>query len=114
MKLSRKQFWLLALVGVPLALWVLYRLIYPSYTWRQKITVTVETPSGDVSGSSIAEVSWWGTPKILPDATPRHNAKKAEATVVELPNGQHLFALIKTAHLIARAVIFESSRIHFQ
>ncbi len=107
MKLSRKQGCLLALVAVPLVLWAVYRLIYPSYTWHQKITVTVETPSGEVSGSSIAEVSWWGTPKILPDATPRHNAMKAEATVVELPNGQHLFALIKTSHLIARAVIFD-------
>ncbi len=28
------------------------------FVWRQKIAVTVETPSGEVSGSSVSEVSW--------------------------------------------------------
>ncbi|MCV2869555.1 hypothetical protein OEW28_13045 [Defluviimonas sp. WL0002] len=28
------------------------------YHWRQNMTVAVETPSGEVSGSSVSEVRW--------------------------------------------------------
>ncbi|MCB1452429.1 MAG: hypothetical protein KDJ43_02190 [Rhizobiaceae bacterium] len=80
---------------------------YPRYEWRQKITVEVETPQGLVSASSVAEIAWWGVPKILPEATPRDWSVNAEAVVVPLPDGKYLFALVRTAHLIARAVLFD-------
>ena len=102
-------FWKFGLVACLLVLagYLGWRIMYPSYEWRQKITVEVETPQGPVSGSSVAEIAWWGVPKILPDATPRDWAVKAEAVVVPLPDGKYLFALVKTAHLIARAVLFD-------
>ena len=28
------------------------------YSWRQKLTVTVDTPAGEVSGASVSQVSW--------------------------------------------------------
>jgi hypothetical protein len=28
------------------------------YSWRQKLTVTVETPAGEVSESTVSAVSW--------------------------------------------------------
>ncbi len=84
-----------------------WRFMYPSYEWRQKITVEVDTPQGPVTASSVAEVAWWGVPKILPEATPRDWSVKAEAIVVPLPDGRYLFALVKTAEVIARAVLFE-------
>ena len=28
-----------------------------NYTWRQKLTITVETPAGEVSASSVSQVS---------------------------------------------------------
>ena len=28
-----------------------------SYSWHQKLTITVETPAGEVSGSSVSAVS---------------------------------------------------------
>lgn len=67
----------------------------------------METPQGPVSASSVAEVAWWRTPKILPDASPRDWSVNAEAVVLRLPDGRYLFALVRTAHLIARAVLFE-------
>lgn len=83
------------------------RVAYPRYEWHQKITVEVETPQGPLSASSVAEVAWWGVPKMLPDASPRGWSAKAEAVVLRMPNGQYLFALVRTAHLIARAVLFD-------
>lgn len=93
-----------ALVAAGVAAW---RIPYPSYEWRQKITVDVDTPQGPVSASSVAEIAWWGIPKILPDASPRDWSVKAEAVVLPLPNGRYLFALVGSAHLIARAVLFD-------
>ncbi|MBN9039430.1 MAG: hypothetical protein J0H53_25500 [Rhizobiales bacterium] len=83
------------------------RVAYPRYEWHQKITVEVETPQGPLSASSVAEVAWWGVPKILPNVSPRGWSAKAEAVVLRMPNGQYLFALVGTADLIARAVLFD-------
>jgi hypothetical protein len=103
------KFWKFGLAACLLVLagYLGWRLMYPSYEWRQKITVEVETPQGPVSASSVAEIAWWGVPKILPDATPRDWSVRAEAVVVPLPDGRYLFALVKTAEVIARAVFFD-------
>lgn len=95
------------LLGLLLAGFVGCRVAYPSYEWRQKITIEVETPQGPVTASSVAEVAWWAHPQILPDASPRDFSVKAEAVVLQLPDGRYLFALVRTAHLIARAVLVD-------
>jgi hypothetical protein len=64
------------------------------YSWRQKITVTVETPAGDVSASSVSQVSWrkrW----IQTDGSPWSRDVTGEAVVVEVTPGRYLFALLK-------------------
>jgi hypothetical protein len=103
------RFWKIGLVACLLVLagYLGWRFMYPSYEWHQKITVEIDTPQGPVSASSVAEIAWWGVPKVLPDATPRDWSVNAEAVVVRLPDGKYLFALMRTAHLIARAVLFE-------
>jgi hypothetical protein len=66
-----------------------------SYEWNQKLTVTVETPSGDVSGSAVTAISWnknffsggWG-------GAAWHSQVKGEAVVVDLGGGRMLFALL--------------------
>jgi hypothetical protein len=66
------------------------------YAWRQKITVTIDTPAGEVSGSSVSEVSWrkqW----IRWDGMGWYYDLTGEAVVVEVTPGRYLFALLKSA-----------------
>lgn len=70
-----------------------------TYEWHQKTTVTVETPDGTVSGSSVILVS--ATPSWSVDGKYLGNAVKmnvtGEATVVEVRPGKYLFALLDGA-----------------
>lgn len=66
------------------------------YAWRQKLTVTVETPAGEVSASSVSVVSWrkhW----IQTDGMGWDYDLTGEAVVVEVAPGRFLFALLKGA-----------------
>jgi hypothetical protein len=63
------------------------------YSWRQKIIVTVDTPAGEVSGSSVSAVSWrkhW----IPTDGRGWSDDMTGEAVVVEVTPGRYLFALL--------------------
>jgi hypothetical protein len=66
------------------------------YSWRQKLTVTLETPAGEVSASSISAVSWrkqW----IRWDGMGWYYDLTGEAVVIEVMPGRYLFALLKGA-----------------
>lgn len=66
------------------------------YAWRQKITVTIDTPAGEVSGSWVSEVSWrkqW----IRWDGMGWYYDLTGEAVVVEVTPGRYLFRLLKGA-----------------
>ncbi|MBL9062972.1 hypothetical protein [Tabrizicola sp.] len=66
------------------------------YAWRQKLTVTVATPAGEVSASSVSAVSWrkqW----IRWDGMGWYYDLTGEAVVVEVAPGRFLFALLKGA-----------------
>jgi hypothetical protein len=65
-------------------------------SWRQKLTVVVETPNGEVSGSSVTEITkrdqrgnWF-----FPDARGVYSEVKGEAVAVEVLPGKWLFALL--------------------
>jgi hypothetical protein len=66
------------------------------YSWHQKLTVTVDTPVGEVSASSVSAVSWrkhlirWDGMGWSYDLT-------GEAVVVEVTSGRFLFALLQGA-----------------
>ncbi|WP_417411863.1 hypothetical protein [Hoeflea sp.] len=65
-------------------------------SWRQKVTITVATPNGEVSGASVMEISWsGGIPFIVGDARGGGFKLTGEAPVLQLGNGRYLFALIK-------------------
>lgn len=67
-----------------------------SYSWHQKLTITVETPAGEVSASSVSAVSWrkhW----IQTDGMGWSYDLTGEAVVVEVTPGRFLFALLKGA-----------------
>ena len=66
------------------------------YSWRQKLTVTIETPAGDVSGASVSQVSW--AKHLIPSEGMGWNYDlTGEAVVVEVTPGRYLFALLKGA-----------------
>jgi hypothetical protein len=69
-----------------------------SNSWHQKLTVTVSTPTGEVSGSSVSKVGIsfaedaWLAPGYAYSAE-----QTGEAVVVEVSRGKFLFALLTIA-----------------
>ncbi len=76
------------------------------YSWRQKLTVEVETPQGTRTASSVSAVGmsvsegWW----LTPEARGGHTSLSGEAVVVEVAPGQYLFALIGGLDHLAQKV----------
>ncbi|MCQ9147740.1 hypothetical protein [Ochrobactrum sp. BTU2] len=67
-----------------------------SYEWNQKVTVVVETPQGERSGSSVMHVTWsGGVPFIVGDARGGGYKLRGEAPAVDLGGGRYLFALLR-------------------
>ena len=66
-----------------------------TFTWNQKLTVTVETPAGEVSGSSVTGMKVVSKPRTLPDAGAVEAKLTGEAVVVEVLPGRYLFALLE-------------------
>lgn len=95
-----------ALIALPL-LGLLYDCTDPheDYVWNQKTTITVETPNGTVSGSSVLQVfaTFYEEGEFLTGVEVRYSYR-GEATAVEVLPGQWLFALIgNPAELIYHA-----------
>lgn len=84
---------LLIFVGVIAALYVIYKIIYPIYSWNQKLTVEVETPEGIVSGSSVVKFTFENTIRIG-SIGGSNSSVEGEATIVALPEGRFLFVLL--------------------
>ena len=88
-----KALLILAAFALVAVMW--WKLNYPTYAWNQKLTVTVSTPRGEVSGSSVVAVSWtknffsggWG-------GAPFHLTMRGDATTVDLGGSQFLFAVL--------------------
>ena len=70
--------------------------------WNEKLTVTVSTPHGDVSGSSVRWKQLYEDP-VLGNAQPD---MRGEAVVVEVAEGRYLFALIQRNRPQAELMFF--------
>lgn len=68
---------------------------YMPKTTRYKITVTVDTPEGPRSGSSVLEFTTSKNLIVLPESHRYTETMRGEAVAVDLPNNQTLFALLK-------------------
>ena len=95
-----------ALLALPL-MGMLYDCTDPheDYVWNQKTTVTVETPDGTVSGSSVLQVSAtvFEEAELFTGREVRYSYR-GEAAAVEVLPGRWLFALIgNPAELIYHA-----------
>ena len=68
---------------------------FPDYRYR--LTVEVDTPNGMRSGSSVIEVyTAMSGPINIPSPNTLVKRMKGEAVAVDLPNGQTLFALLRS------------------
>lgn len=63
------------------------------HVWHQNLTVTVETPSGEHTGSAVVEVRAAFSQQPLSGNEVEY-AYQGEATVVEVAPGKYLFALL--------------------
>lgn len=80
---------------------------FHDWHWNQKLTVSVMTPDGMKSGSSVVSVSvydtpsWWGLGDFRGAGS---SSLSGEAVTVDLGNGRYLFALLTNySHETARA-----------
>lgn len=80
-------------------------LAWPTISWKQKMTVTVETPRGEVAGSSVVRSIVSYSPRFLPDTGYFHYSWRGEAVTVALPEGRYLFALLGHPPGLAQAVL---------
>ncbi|MGL1922590.1 MAG: hypothetical protein OCD03_16355 [Hyphomicrobiales bacterium] len=72
----------------------LYKLVYPTYSWNQKLTVTISTPDGDKTGSAVVGARVIKSPRIMQYVGGVSFEWLGEATVVDLGEGRYVFALL--------------------
>ncbi|KRR02605.1 hypothetical protein [Bradyrhizobium valentinum] len=81
-------------LGIIALVVVLYKLKYPTYSYRYRMTVNVEVDGQLRSGSSVIEVSVSKQPVFLPGVNPLEYAERGEAAFVDLGNGRNIVALL--------------------
>ena len=92
---------LLTVVVTILGAVVIYKLIYPTVEWHQKLTVSVNVGGQVVSGSSVVAVTATKMPTVLFSFHDMRWDARGEATVVQLPDGRYLFALLNNSIVLA-------------
>ncbi len=80
--------------GLLVPAWVLWQIAYPSFGWRQKLSLVIETPAGEVSGSSVSAVNVRMGPNLFMDSPSIGVAFVGEAAFVEVAPGRYPFALV--------------------
>ena len=67
-----------------------------TYTWNQKVTLVVDTPHGEVSGSAVQRVRY-AMYVVKPSTFPKDGWElvRGEAVVVDLGDGKYLFGLLQ-------------------
>jgi len=86
--------WLGIVVAVIVGLAVLYKLKYPAYVYRYRMTVEVQAGSETRAGSSVIEVKVSRQPQFLPEVGPLSQSAKGQAVFIELPGGKNIVALL--------------------
>ena len=70
---------------------------YERHEWRQKLTVVVDTPDGQVSGSAVVQVNATYYGQLPATGTEVGYEVSGEATVVEVEPGKYLIAALGVA-----------------
>jgi hypothetical protein len=71
-----------------------YKLAYPTYTYRYRMTVNVEVDGQVRSGSSVIEVSVIRQPEFLPGVRSVDQIERGEAVFVDLGAKRNIVALL--------------------
>lgn len=80
-------------------------------SWHQKLTVTVATPQGDVSGSAVTAVSLqFPGDTILAPGAAYQGGYSGEAVAVEVAPGKYLFALLDERLTTLAIKVFVSAK----
>lgn len=79
-----------------------------SYSWNQKLTIEVETPSGMKIGSAVTRLNMWVECCVPGLGTVGNSSIHGEATVVELAPGRYLFAILRGHEDLAQNVFRET------
>ena len=119
-RMTRGKKTLLWVGAAILAVVAVYRFVYPDYSWRQKMTLELEVDGKPLTGSSVVEVMWennYFNAKYATAPAWRQNLA-GEATVVTLPGGQTIFALISSSddleyagNIVGRIVFNRNGRV---
>jgi hypothetical protein len=72
----------------------LYKFKYPTYTYRYRMTVEVNSGGEVRSGSSVIEVNARRQPQFLPEVGPFERWTLGQAVFIELPGGKNIVALL--------------------
>ena len=78
------------------ATFLYYKFAYPSYTYRYRMTLEIDTPEGLKSGSSVVEIHTTQWPEFLRGLFGGHisNTKsRGESVLIEMPDGKTLFTV---------------------
>jgi hypothetical protein len=81
------------LIAVMLA-YGFYKLKYPTYTYRYRMTVEVDAGGQTRSGSSVIEVTATRQPHLLPEALAFVRSAEGQAIFIALPDGKNIVALL--------------------
>jgi hypothetical protein len=107
--MGRHMKWLIVIVASISGLYAAYAITYPSYSYRFRITLEVETVDGLKSGSSVLEVTTIQRPSwVTLGANDHQTTVRGEAVFVDLGNGRNLIALLSLGPEAAdgRATLF--------
>lgn len=92
--LTRRRKVLLLLLAIAVAGYVGYSLAYPTYTYRFRVTIEVETTDGVKTGSSVLEIVTVQYPAWTTFYTgTSHTIARGDAVFVDLGNGRNIIAL---------------------
>jgi hypothetical protein len=87
-------------------------LTWARVSWRQTLTVAVETPQGPIAGASVQQVGKYDKAGPFKAITPIEargvdSTLRGEAVVVDLGESRYLFALLKGADFLAQNTFAE-------
>lgn len=78
---------------------VIWKIMYPDYTYRYRLTIEIDTPEGVKSGSSVIETKRDTWPRWSSHmGSDGRSVSKGEAVFVDLGNGKHVVALLAQGH----------------
>lgn len=81
-------------VVIVVGLYLAYKLVYPTYTYRYRMVVEVDVRGETKSGASVIEVSLSKQPKFLPEVPSVATTVRGEAVFVDLGDGRNVIALL--------------------